>query len=502
MEALIENLGDIILKKTFYYIIANILIICTILLSTYQSASFAENYFSDTEEHWAHDNINQAFEYGLVNGYPDGTFRPRTEINKGQFIAILLRAINADIEEALPDETYWGSRYIRTAKIYGVVGEEYDESEENGTSVISRIEMVEMLKIAIEQLELPLYEEAPTFSDIDSLSKEQEDALLVVLESGVMHGTPHGTFLPYKSSTRAELATVFVNIKKAYDDVKIYGEEDPEETTQNSESSSGTGENSQPSNQDGNASQHQVTENLGAKFQIGDTFQDDEDIYKTYEPNSETFWKVTTSDDYNFYILNHDYEVIARFVRNLPATPPMNNMFLGQQNEYNYENLSYWEYVDNASDESIMIIELNPNNKKEIELAPTSTSELKDFEALAEYITNLYRHTQGKYPLGHSDAAQKFARNYAKTMADGGFFGHTAPDGTTFKDRITKSNLPIKQISENIAYNYNNPISVVVAWINSPKHKKNMLSNVDKIGIGASIAKPNEIVTTQILYTP
>jgi uncharacterized protein YkwD len=43
--------------------------------------------------------------------------------------------------------------------------------------------------------------------------------------------------------------------------------------------------------------------------------------------------------------------------------------------------------------------------------------------------------------------------------------------------------LGAKTVSENIAYNFNTPESVVKAWLNSPTHKENIVGNFTHFGI-------------------
>jgi hypothetical protein len=42
-------------------------------------------------DHPHRDNIERAAELGLVQGYPDGTFRPEQPVTRGQLATILMR---------------------------------------------------------------------------------------------------------------------------------------------------------------------------------------------------------------------------------------------------------------------------------------------------------------------------------------------------------------------------------------------------------------------------
>ncbi|WP_302645124.1 S-layer homology domain-containing protein [uncultured Dysosmobacter sp.] len=53
------------------------------------------NAFADTNGHWAESAINKwSGEYGIIQGYDDGTFRPDKSITRGAFAGILDRFLH------------------------------------------------------------------------------------------------------------------------------------------------------------------------------------------------------------------------------------------------------------------------------------------------------------------------------------------------------------------------------------------------------------------------
>ena len=90
-------------------------------------------------------------------------------------------------------------------------------------------------------------------------------------------------------------------------------------------------------------------------------------------------------------------------------------------------------------------------------------------------LTNNFRKQQGLSELKWNQKLHDIAMEHSKNMAEGRVpFGH---DGFSF--RMGKVPFPIRSMSENVAYNYNMPDpceKAVVGWINSPGHRKNMLS--------------------------
>ncbi|MEF2245911.1 S-layer homology domain-containing protein [Paenibacillus sp. IITD108] len=66
--------------------------------TTTVQAEEAELPFNDIEKHWAKESILKAYEKGLVDGFPDGTFRPNDIVQADQFIVMMLRAFSADVD--------------------------------------------------------------------------------------------------------------------------------------------------------------------------------------------------------------------------------------------------------------------------------------------------------------------------------------------------------------------------------------------------------------------
>ncbi len=57
--------------------------------------STTDGKFTDTTDHWANDYINYFYQFGYINGYPDGTFRPDENISNAEVVVILNRITGA-----------------------------------------------------------------------------------------------------------------------------------------------------------------------------------------------------------------------------------------------------------------------------------------------------------------------------------------------------------------------------------------------------------------------
>ncbi|MBP3359451.1 MAG: S-layer homology domain-containing protein [Clostridia bacterium] len=92
--------------------------ILSIMLNAEKSDTTA---FSDISGHWCEEYINNFTKLNLVNGYPDGTFKPDNIITKAEVIAVLNRVANKDTESIENiffdnlDESHWAYNDICAA---------------------------------------------------------------------------------------------------------------------------------------------------------------------------------------------------------------------------------------------------------------------------------------------------------------------------------------------------------------------------------------------------
>ena len=85
-----------------------------------------ESLFTDVEEGaWYAPYINLGVKFGLVTGYPDGTFKPNRVINRAEGVTLLARFAKLPEKEGVvfPDlePRFWANKYIRPAKEAGML---------------------------------------------------------------------------------------------------------------------------------------------------------------------------------------------------------------------------------------------------------------------------------------------------------------------------------------------------------------------------------------------
>lgn len=97
--------------------------------------------------------------------------------------------------------------------------------------------------------------------------------------------------------------------------------------------------------------------------------------------------------------------------------------------------------------------------------------------------TNEMRAKDGKKPLILSEKLSKAAEQKAKYMFEKNYWAHTSPDGVEPWVFILDQQYDYSYAGENLARNFYYSKEVIDAWMKSPTHKENLLSNnYDEVG--------------------
>ncbi len=115
-------------------------------------------------------------------------------------------------------------------------------------------------------------------------------------------------------------------------------------------------------------------------------------------------------------------------------------------------------------------------------------------------LTNKERQRSGQAALRENKALDEAAAAKAADMFAKNYWAHNAPDGTEPWSFILTAGYSYLHAGENLARDFRDPQSVVVAWMNSPSHKANLLSpKYQEIGIAVVDGKINGVETTLVV---
>ena len=161
------------------------------------SICYADNSFSDLENHWAKDVILKMCTNSVVSGYEDGTFKPSKEISIAEFIKMLV--VEQDYKLDVTGNR-WPDWYVNTAKKNGLILEnEFQDYFEP----ITRAEACNIIGryIGLDDVK----KSSKSFTD---LSKENKEVVLKLVNLGIINGYKDGTFKEENAVTRAEACKI------------------------------------------------------------------------------------------------------------------------------------------------------------------------------------------------------------------------------------------------------------------------------------------------------
>lgn len=149
------------------------------------SNSNTEVTFSDLADGaWYIPAVTAMSEAGVINGYPDGTFRPDNKITRAEFVTMLMQGRNVEKYTELPfgdvSSELWSADYIYSAYKEGYI-DGYEDSTFRPDSPITRAEAVKIINEALDRTDFN--NATNPFSDISS----SHWAYKQILEASVTH---------------------------------------------------------------------------------------------------------------------------------------------------------------------------------------------------------------------------------------------------------------------------------------------------------------------------
>ena len=113
-----------------------------------QGSSTAVASFSDVDmDNWAYDYIYTAVANKIVVGYPDGTFRPDNDVTYEEIMTMIIRALGME-KEINTNDSDWSIGYMHAAEIAGLLKNmEYLDSSNTATRGETAIALRNMLTL-------------------------------------------------------------------------------------------------------------------------------------------------------------------------------------------------------------------------------------------------------------------------------------------------------------------------------------------------------------------
>lgn len=157
---------------------------------------------------------------GIFSGYPDGTFRPYAEINRAEATKVILLALDYNVRSDRGNAGFWDvisgawySPYLNTARDHGVI-DGYPDRSFRPEGYVNR---VELLKIFLEAADVNVpacsfapYRDTPVNGD----TRWYIDYVCFAKTYGLMKTDEFGNFNPGEPMTRGDVADLFYQFER------------------------------------------------------------------------------------------------------------------------------------------------------------------------------------------------------------------------------------------------------------------------------------------------
>ncbi len=186
--------------------------------------------FSDVaDSHWAKETISKlaAQETKILNGYPDGTFKPQKAMSRAEFVTVLIRArdVTPSDYSTFPDvpKSHWASKHIGTAQKLGIIETgDYNNFMPNGE--ITRYEVAKMIAYSSDNTKKIVNNDQRVKSIFKDETQDDKSKKIINIMAGtqIMNGFPDGTIGLDKTATRAEISAMILRYIEKSDLIDSY----------------------------------------------------------------------------------------------------------------------------------------------------------------------------------------------------------------------------------------------------------------------------------------
>lgn len=175
--------------------------------------------FRDVENHWAKDAVNNMGARMVVSGTGDNAFAPDRNITRAEFAAILVRGLGLRPENGTSgftdvDHSDWYNGAVQTAFEFGLITG-YEDGSFRPQEAISREQAMLMVSKAMAITELPGLQAGESanrvlegFSDVDTVASWALNGVIDSVRAGIISGRSADELAPKAFITRAEVATI------------------------------------------------------------------------------------------------------------------------------------------------------------------------------------------------------------------------------------------------------------------------------------------------------
>ncbi|WP_214625900.1 S-layer homology domain-containing protein [Paenibacillus agaridevorans] len=181
--------------------------------------------FNDVIDHWSREAVNDMGSRMVVEGTGNGLFNPDASITRSEFAAIMVRGLGLKPEnETSPfsdiAEGAWYADAVLTAYEYGLIDGYTDGtfrpadliSREQAMTILSRAMTITGLKAKLPSVSIDAA--LQLFEDVSSASEWAKDGIANTVTAGIITGRSDSMLAPNENITRAEVALIVRRLLK------------------------------------------------------------------------------------------------------------------------------------------------------------------------------------------------------------------------------------------------------------------------------------------------
>lgn len=186
--------------------------VLTFVFCLFCSSSVMAASFPDISGHWAEGYIEEAASEGLINGYPDGSFKPNGYITRAEMVVIYARMMQ--LQNAAPNNftdmpgEWYKEAVLKT--VYAGIIDGYPDKTFHPDNSITRQEAAKMMGRCLPNNATGAG--ISNFSDRQLIANWAAEDVALCANKGYFIGDQYQRFNPNANLTRAEAATILVRM--------------------------------------------------------------------------------------------------------------------------------------------------------------------------------------------------------------------------------------------------------------------------------------------------
>lgn len=196
-------------KKSF------ILFLTAIMLVTMAVPALANGKTNENlKTHWAGESVDKWQGNGVVQGYPDGSFKPDHKVTRAELVSIINKLFGFSTLSKISFSDVPAKAWYASALSIAMQAGYYKGFPDNKAKADTEVTRQDAATLLASVFSLEPGTKTGTFTDQASISAYAKEAIGAL--SGILSGYPDGTFRPSDSITRAEVVTIVDRLLSGY----------------------------------------------------------------------------------------------------------------------------------------------------------------------------------------------------------------------------------------------------------------------------------------------